>query len=705
MSPAPELQPTDILNFYLNLNFRLVMWPAREDHKGPREQGWLNRSYGLKDYDDTKRVGILLGTEISEGKFLVDVDIDWGAGNFIAQALIPSTGFVFGRSSKPVSHCFYTVPEAPVTVKYEDPIDKTTLIELRGVKQNGDIGFQTMVPPSVWTKSGQSEALSFRTLQPPTHLNSTTDLRQKVCLGAIAMLLAKHLGYNGFGHEPRLAFAGFFLRANLQPEDIIRMGEAMSRFCNNTEVEDVRRVVETTARALENPNSKKAKGGPTLAKILGRNGRALLETVNKWLGRESDFVRDSKGLILAKNQDNIRRALQMLGHELTFNEFAGKLLVDGEQMEKKAVNALYLEIEREYRFSPPREYFEMVVEDMAWTNSFHPVREYLERLIWDGISRIDDWLVLCAQADDTPYVRAVSSIMLVAAVRRVRHPGCKYDEMVVWESSQGANKSSAAAALCPKREWFSDDLPLSVDSKELIERTLGKWIIEASDLAGKRKTEIEQLKAMMSRSVDGPARLAYEHYAIERQRHFIMVGTTNSPVYLTDPTGNRRFWPINVRRFDVDWIVAMRDQLWAEACVRESEGMSIRLPEDLWGEAAEKQEARSEMDPWEETITALLEQAETVTDSNRYPDVRFNGKRVEVITEAIWKKLGVDAAYQDRRGSLRISEIMHKLGYRRQPLRSASGKQMAGYVEEPESAARRGGSSGPGPKNVVDPLF
>src|SRR6185436_3179557 len=106
-------------------------------------------------------------------------------------------------------------------------------------------------------------------------------------------------------------------------------------------------------------------------------------------------------------------------------------------------------------------------------------------------------------------------------------------------------------------------------SKQVIERTLGKWIVEASDLAGKRKSEIEQLKAMLSRQVDGPARLAYAHFPVERPRQFIIIGTTNSPAYLTDPTGGRRFWPIEVQAFRLDWIKANRDQLWAEACIRE----------------------------------------------------------------------------------------------------------------------------------------
>jgi predicted P-loop ATPase len=214
-------------------------------------------------------------------------------------------------------------------------------------------------------------------------------------------------------------------------------------------------------------------------------------------------------------------------------------------------------------FQPNIEFFKRALTTFAYEQKFHPVLDYLEGLAWDGVPRLDTWLVTAAGAPDSSYVKAISSIMLIAAVRRVREPGCKYDEMVVWEGPQGGLKSSAAQTLCPRAEWFSDDLSLHLRSKELIEATVGKWIIEASDLAGKRRTEIEQLKAMLSRQVDGPARMAYGHYPVTRPRQFIFIGTTNADTYLADHTGARRFWPVRVKPFDLAWIRTHRDQLWA----------------------------------------------------------------------------------------------------------------------------------------------
>jgi predicted P-loop ATPase len=113
----------------------------------------------------------------------------------------------------------------------------------------------------------------------------------------------------------------------------------------------------------------------------------------------------------------------------------------------------------------------------------------------------------------------VSALPLIAAVRRVRQPGCKFDELLILESEQGALKSGALRALCPDESYFSDDLPLGVDSKLTIERTMGKWIIEASELYGCRGREVEQLKAFLSRQADGPVRLAYARLPVVVPRH------------------------------------------------------------------------------------------------------------------------------------------------------------------------------------------
>lgn len=679
--------PQDLVSAYLAHNYRIVLWPAIGAQKGPTETGWTSKRYTLADYREGLRVGLLTGVEVSPGHFLHDVDLDWAPGANIALVFLPSTSFVYGRASKKISHCFYTLPEALHSVVYHDPIDKTMLIELRGTKENGEIGWQSMAPPSIWSnKEGLKEPLEFKKYGDPAHILDLMFFKQRICLAAIGMLLAKHFGHNGFGHDARLAWAGFLLRAGILPDDLVLMGEAMSTYCNNKERTDVRQVVDSTVAGLAR-DGKKIKGAPALIKLLGTNGRKIVAEINSWLGRESDFVRTADGLIVKDHQANVRRALQLLGVELSYQTFAERLLIKQIDssvvlpLDDNTVNRLWLQVDRECRFRPSFVFFEKVVKDTAHDNAFHPVRDYLNSLTWDNTPRIDTWLTDYAGAEDglreteerRSYLAAVASIVLIAAVRRVRHPGCKYDEMLVLESEQGLNKSSALRALCPNDEWFSDDLPLNVDAKQIIERTLGKWIIEASDLVGGRKADRDHLKSMLSRQIDGPARLAYAHLPVERPRQFIIIGTTNSAEYLADMTGARRFWPVKVRRFDVDGLLKARDQLWAEAATREAHNESIRLPEELWGEAGEQQEQRREVDAWEQVITTALADIETSASGRR-----------QVAAGLLWDLVGVTMDRRDRQGAKRLSEIMQRLGFTRQSIR-IEGAVETGYVQKIES--------------------
>src|SRR5690606_39075352 len=134
---------------------------------------------------------------------------------------------------------------------------------------------------------------------------------------------------------------------------------------------------------------------------------------------------------------------------------------------------LRLKFPGEFGFLPAKDHFFDVVGMISRENPYHPVKEYLGSLKWDGKPRVNEWLIISAKAADTEYTRAISSIVLIAAVRRILQPGCKFDEMLVLESEQGLQKSTALSLLCSDETWFSDDLPLDVDAKQLIERTSG----------------------------------------------------------------------------------------------------------------------------------------------------------------------------------------------------------------------------------------
>src|SRR5215212_7123557 len=163
--------------------------------------------------------------------------------------------------------------------------------------------------------------------------------------------------------------------------------------------------------------------------------------------------------------------------------------------------------------------------------------------------------------------------------------------VVLISPTQGTEKSSALAVLAVKEDWFVDDFPLGEGSQKVMEQTEGKWIVEAAELKGIRAREAEHLKASLSRRSDR-ARKAFGHLPSEQRRQFVIFGTTNEQRFLRDPSGNRRFWPVEIERFDLKALRENRDQMWAEASYFEKQGESIRLAQELWAKAAEEQQER-----------------------------------------------------------------------------------------------------------------
>lgn len=634
--------PTE-LALYAKLGFRLVFYAAKtKGPTGPAAVGWTSRSDSSDSYHEGDNVGVFTGHEVSEGKFLADVDFDWPDGIVMARRLLPKTGFGIGRASRHISHAMYTTPIPLVSRDFTDLTGKC-LVELRGTKTNGDVGLQTMVAPSIHPSGEQV------VLRESSYLGHTENLDRHVTLYAIACLLLQHLGQRGLLHDTRLATAGFLLGEGLSTEETIAVCEAVAETSGNN-VADVKVAVESTAQRVK--NGERSMGKSALAQAIGENGKAVLSKIRDWLGG-GDFLEDTKGTIIPNNQENIRRAFKKLDVVLRFDEFFSRATIKFQDydgvLQDHVLESVWLTIERDFHFRPTYDYFTVVAQHSARSNTYHPVRDYLNGLKWDEVPRIDRWLITYGKAADTDYVQAVSALLLIAAVKRVFEPGCKFDELAVLESSQGLLKSSALRTLCPDENWFSDDLPLGVEAKELIERTTGKWIIEAAELSGIRAAQTEHLKSLLSRQVDGPVRLAYGRIPVERARQFIIIGTTNSHHYLKDNTGNRRFWPIRVEKFDVKGLREVRDQLWAEATYRCLKGESIRLRPELHKTAGVQQERRRSEDPWEEKVRDIFD---------------FT-KNIRTEPEVIWEALSIPIERRDEKSQARVLAVMQRLGFRR----------------------------------------
>jgi putative DNA primase/helicase len=211
------------------------------------------------------------------------------------------------------------------------------------------------------------------------------------------------------------------------------------------------------------------------------------------------------------------------------------------------------------------------IQTVAHTRRFHPVREQLQGLKWDGKTRIDKWLVhVLGESPESlnpamlEYLQIVGRCWLLGMVNRVMQPGCKFDYCPVLEGVGGLRKSTMVEILAGSQ--FYSDTPFEVGrGKEAQEQVQGLWVYEIAEMTHFSKAEVGAIKAFISSKVDR-YRVAYGSTVGSFARQCLLVGTTNENTYLRDRTGNRRFWPTPVRHvINTEWLIKYRDQLLAEA--------------------------------------------------------------------------------------------------------------------------------------------
>ena len=221
----------------------------------------------------------------------------------------------------------------------------------------------------------------------------------------------------------------------------------------------------------------------------------------------------------------------------------------------------------------------------------HPIRDYLGGLEWDGTPRLDTLIIDYLGAEDTALNRAMTRKHFVAAVARVMNPGCKYDYCLIVTGAEGIGKSTLFAVM--GGEWFNDSL-VTMEGKSGMEQARGGWVIELPELGSIKRSDVEQVKAYISRQ-DDTYRPAYGTVVEKHPRQCVFCGTTNETYFLKGDTGNRRFWvmaanPDQRKHEDVKADLAEeRDQIWAEAVQRWREGEKLYLPKDLETEARQRQ--------------------------------------------------------------------------------------------------------------------
>lgn len=201
----------------------------------------------------------------------------------------------------------------------------------------------------------------------------------------------------------------------------------------------------------------------------------------------------------------------------------------------------------------------------AGSRPFHPVKDKINSVEWDGVERVGSWLIKYLGVKDTPYSRKVGQYWMIGALNRIYEPGCQMDYTLIIEGLQGIGKSTFLQKL--SLGYFTDRLT-EFSNKDAAIELFGNWIIELAELECLKGKDSKKNKSFLSRPFD-KIRLPHDKIGSKHLRSNIFVGTTNEDDYLEDGTGNRRYWPVKATLISPDIPIG---QLWAEALILRAEG-------------------------------------------------------------------------------------------------------------------------------------
>lgn len=347
------------------------------------------------------------------------------------------------------------------------------------------------------------------------------------------------------------------------------------------------------------------------------------------------------------NIATVLRCADPFAGRIAYNEMRLAPTLDGVVIADEHVARIRERIEREFQFNPNDANTRAALLSIATERRFHPVREYLTTLQWDGTKRIDHVGDRILHVDPAPLTVRTLRAWFISVVARVMEPGCKVDTALVLVGPQSYLKSMFFRRLAG--EWFSDTL-MDIRNKDSLMQLADAWIYEWAEIeniTGKR--EASEVKMFMSAQLDA-FRPPFEHSVRRIPRTCVLVGTTNRDRFLNDESGSRRFWVLRIPHvIDIDQTVAWRDQLWAEAVV------AYRARERWWLSREDDAERESiaeefrEEDPWTPLVREWLRANE-----------RENYTTAEILSGAI--TMHADA--MDHRARGRLSAIMGELGLR-----------------------------------------
>lgn len=310
-------------------------------------------------------------------------------------------------------------------------------------------------------------------------------------------------------------------------------------------------------------------------------------------------------------------------------------------------------IESEYKLYSPQKH-QAALRMLFRLREYNPILNLIDGLQWDGENRIEHFLTKWLKAEDSAYTREVSRLIFAGGINRLYNPGCKFDDVPVFVGTkQGEGKSTLIKWLAINEEWFSEIK--KIEGPDSVEALFGAWICEIPELSAfKKADDVESIKAYITRQKD-KYRKPYDRTPIEYPRRCIFLATTNVDRFLTDKTGNRRFYPVTARSSGYDLFEHEKEckeyilQCWAEARERFKAGnMPPFANRDLVEEYQKHQEDAMEDDWRVGAIAAYLE---------RFPP-GFKVCAIQIYKECINPDGGNPPKIQESRA---IGQIMNKM--------------------------------------------
>lgn len=320
--------------------------------------------------------------------------------------------------------------------------------------------------------------------------------------------------------------------------------------------------------------------------------------------------------------------LFMLNHEefrnlLVYNDFTGKIIFrkcppweDKEKFYPREIKdydaPMWVNRLERLGIKISKDIVQDFMSHIANQTVINPPKDYFESLRWDGVNRLNTWLTyyLGAEKQDPEYLKLVGSKWIMGIVARAFEPGIKFDNALVLEGRQGIKKTAAFETLATfNGENFFLEFSGDFTTKDSLALMQGKIIVELSELASIRKSEVEEMKAFISRRID-EYRPPYGRASITRPRYFVLGGSTNKvgQEYLEDETGARRIWPVECgEAIDLYGLQRDQSQLYAEAVVRYKAKERIWLEGDEIALANGEQSTRQAQDAWQEKIYTYLQ--------------------------------------------------------------------------------------------------